>query len=246
MLGECQNQPIPCTLPDVHLAYIRGGRIAGLDTWLKILPNRVRDVIKTTWDELRTEQILQGALGNSSASLRDTLLFIAWMHRHRKHHGNRHRLKAATLQKIAALAEAVARWIAERMDHYMHDVYSNTPDASLPVPALPGAGLVNARSYVQLPTDTIWDMLEQSRESNISINQVLKTRRLDQHVKGSHSRGSSWMNKHHWIYDQLRNRGLDGVMHFNFATDASIHSVGKDTEVEKLKSASTCLNMYQS
>ena len=76
------------------------------------------------------------------------------------------------------------------------------------------------RKYVQVSVESIWELLEVSRSSGISIPQVRRAKSGDAHAGCADTWGDMWLNKLHSIYHEQRKVPIQNSCCLNLVCDA--------------------------
>ena len=150
------------------------GQVSGWNTLMQALPFSARAALQTGWSQVAARGDVHSQLESDVHLLSEVSHIWLNMFRERRVR-SQHRLKAGTMRQCIGLRDAFLHWLAEGIDKYILQVYSELHDLSRPAPALKS----NANKYAKVHPEVIWSLIEQAKNSSSSLEQVLTIRGED-------------------------------------------------------------------
>jgi len=172
------------------------------------------------WDELYAQNVVTVAFDAPQHPFFDVLLFLVVVVRHlcQNHRWPRPRTRAFVQHTL----QACLSYLAEGLRVYIRDVYCQSHDVTRPPPAVtfPRAGV---RTHSVMSLDAKWEVVDQARRSNQSVEQVLRIKADgDPAYKGSYKSCAMWQSKLNYLYFE-KQACFKGVEHINLVSDPGTH-----------------------
>ena len=207
--------------------------------------------LKATWD------LLDNIGEFTNASLLDAVRFAAIARRTRRSAG-RKPFSARSGQAIQKLQIGLAKFLSQCLVTTVNQIIQNTVDIERrQIPsrkrrnqADPGEQLVlqegeqpAKRHHVNVDVDAIWEMIQESEDSGVSLGSLSRTKRNEKQGGCSEHTVKHWVMKHLSMYSSRVRLAFEGVKFFNLLTDSSTFST-RDTCISALYSTERDLGAY--
>ena len=212
---------------------------------------QVRSSLKATWDQIDN-------LGEfTNASLLDIVRFAAMARRTRRSAG-RKPFSGRSAEAIGQLQVGLAKLLSHCLAATVCQIIQNTADIeSRQIPSRKrqkqsetGEQLVlqdgeqpAKRHHVNVDVDAIWDMIQESEDTGVSLGSLSRTKKHEKQGGCSEHTVKHWVGKHLSMYSSRVRWAFEGVRYFNLLTDSSTFST-RDTCISALYSTERDLGAY--
>ena len=212
---------------------------------------QVSSSLKATWNQIEN-------IGEfTNASLLDIVRFAATARRTRRSTG-RKPFSARSAEVVVKLQVGLAKLLSQCLVTTVNEIIQSTADIeSRQIPSRkrqkqsePGEQLVlqdgeqpAKRHHVNVDVDAIWDMLQESEDTGVSLGSLSRTKKNEKQGGCSEHTVKHWVGKHLSMYSSRVRWAFEGVKYFNLLTDSSTFST-RDTCISALYSTERDLGAY--
>ena len=215
------NMPVLRVLP--------GGSVEGLPVVLSSRHAMVWQSWKSEWMGMLEQGDLSSPPDGPSVLLTDLVKFCCLIDRRRRsmnmHIWSRQSLTGATLHCIMV---GLVEFLACHLDSFVLNHFVLEHDCSGAVPSARRRSNGGGQKRVQMPADSIFEVLETAKNKGFSVREAAKFLKDNERlsvVAGIHENATdAWVRRHQTIYDNRAVIALAGATHINVVADGSRHS----------------------
>jgi len=173
------------------------------------------------WADMCAAGLLGGSADADEHDLNDIIVFLSSWMRFRSR-SNRHLPSAIVRTWLKRVTRDFVLWLAVTLDYYTLVVYPTNHD----VDKAPPSYRMNAhgKCRVRVNPDTVWDLLEQSRQTSASLHSIIQIRKGDASVGCNASRAQHWELLLQNMYQERTNLAWPHIDHLCLSVDSSGHA----------------------